>query len=325
MDAYQDIIDAILKHDRFLISTHIRSDGDAIGSEMAAWRVLTGLGKRARIVNDGPVPRVFQFLDPDQVIEIDPERAQPDAEAAALVLDATSLDRIGKAADLVRQTRLIINIDHHVSNERFGALNLVDPDASSTGEIVYRLLRRAGAAISAATAAALYAAILTDTGRFTHANTSPAALEAAAEVVRLGARPAEIAEQVYYNEPVGLSLLRAQTGATLELFHGGEVAVMHMTREMLQQTGVDPIDTQDFADLPRALEGVEVGVLLRELPEPNKVKVSLRSKRRADVNAVAQTFGGGGHVRAAGCTVEGELHEVKRRVVEAVVAALEAS
>ncbi len=321
MSATYDIIDLVERHQRFLISTHVRSDGDALGSEMAVYRVLRSLGKQVEIVNDGAVPRVFQFLDPDRVIVSDPSKATIRADAA-LVLDATSLDRIGKAADCILEDATIVNVDHHVSNENFGAINLVDPGACSTGEIVYRILREAGADAPLPALEALYVAIITDTGRFTHGNTTPEALEAAASLVRGGVDPGKIGRLVYQNDPVALSLLRAKTGATLELFEDGQIAAMHMTRGMLAETGVDPMDTQEFSDMPRALEGVEVGVLFRELDEPNKVKVSFRSKGQVDVNAIAQRFDGGGHVRAAGCTVDGTLDSVKAAVVAALAAAV---
>jgi len=324
MSAIDDIIDIVDQHDRFMISTHVRSDGDAIGSEVAALQVLRSLGKSAEIVNDGAVPRVFQFLDPNGEIAGDPATARGDAQVA-FVLDATSLDRIGDAAKRIPDGATIINVDHHVSNENFGAVNLVDPHACSTGEIVYRIIKQAGVSVPQLGLEAIYTAIVTDTGRFTHGNTTPEALHAAADLIHAGVDPGKMGSQIYQNEPVGLSLLRSQTGATLELHEDGQIATMHMTRQMFAETGVDPMDTQEFSDMPRALEGVEVGVLFRELDEPNKVKASFRSKGRVDVNAIAGSFDGGGHIRAAGCTVDGDLATGKAKIVAAVTEALKRS
>ena len=324
MSITSDIIDIVERHSRFLITTHVRSDGDAIGSEMAAWSVLRSYGKDVQVVNDGAVPRVFQFLDPDGIIETDPTAARQDAEVA-LVLDATSLERVGDVAKHVPAAALLVNIDHHVSNEQFGAANYVDGHASSTGEMLYRLMKQAGAAPALAALEALYTAIITDTGRFTHPNTTPEALEAAADLVRAGVAPAKIAGLVYRSEPAELALLRGKASSTLELFEDGQIATMHLTRQMFEETGVDPIDTQEFADLPRSLAGVEAGILFRELDEPGKVKVSFRSRDKVDVNAVAARFGGGGHVRASGCTVDGGLDAAMATVVAAVADALRES
>ena len=324
MSVTSDIIDIIRRHDRFLISTHIRSDGDAIGSEIGLWEVMRALGKQAQIVNDGAVPRVFQCLDPGGAIAPDPAAAWPDAQAA-FVLDATSLERIGGVADRIPSAAAVVNIDHHVSNGNFGSVNHVDPDASSTGELIFRLIREASFPAPLPALEALYAAIITDTGRFTHGNTSPEAFEAAADLLRGGVDAGKMGSLLFRSEPVGLTMLRAKAGSTLELFEDGQVAVMTLTREMFQETGVDPVDTQEFADLPRSLDGVEVGVLFRELEEPGKVKASFRSRGRVDVNAVAGLFDGGGHVRASGCTVDGGMEGGKAKVVQAVLDALRRS
>ncbi|MCF6159355.1 MAG: bifunctional oligoribonuclease/PAP phosphatase NrnA [wastewater metagenome] len=318
----KDIYDSIKRNDHFLITTHIRSDGDGIGAEVALYHTLRNMGKSVHIVNDSLIPRVFKFLIPDKGVYIYP---QLPSERASVVftLDCPTLDRVGRVREVViPEDALIINIDHHISNEYFGKINWVDADMCSTGEIVVSLLREMNTDITPDIATALYVAIMTDTGRFTHANTTSSALSTAAFLIDHGARHGEISRNVYRANSFNLVRLHAQVLNTVQLHLGNRVATIWLTKDMLEKAGVDAIDAQEFADIPISIDGVSVGMLLRDLREPNWVKVSLRSRNGFDVNTIAKKFGGGGHTYAAGCEIQGSVAEVQQIILKELEEAL---
>ena len=321
MSIISDIADVIDQHRRFLITSHIRLDGDAVGCEIAMLHVLKALGKQAQAVNDGEVPRSFRFLDTADDVASDPSAVRDDIDVA-LVLDSATLERTGKVAERIPKDCPIVNIDHHVSNDRFGALNWVE-ERSSTGEMLWRLFREAAHPLPPVAGDALYVAIITDTGRFTQGNTTAEAFEAAAALTRGGVNPGDMGSKLYRDEPFSVTMLRAKAVSTIERQAEGQIAAMCLTQAMFRDTETDPIDTQEFADIPRSLEGVEVGVLFREMDTAGAVKVSFRSQGKVDVNAIAQQFGGGGHVRAAGCTLSGGLDHVKEQILDEVQNALD--
>ncbi|MEK7241278.1 MAG: DHHA1 domain-containing protein, partial [Planctomycetota bacterium] len=232
-------------------------------------------------------------------------------------------DRLGKVARLFSDPTPIINIDHHLCGGNFGTVNWVDTGKCATGEMVYDLLRSTGWKITPRIAEALYVAIVTDTNRFTNPNTTSETLRAAAHLIDCGADPTEIGNHLYKANTYGQLQLAARATETMKFFGGKRIATIWLTREMMKEAHTPSIDTQDFPDIPASVEGVSVGVLLRELGEPNKVKVSLRSRDGVDVNRVAQKFGGGGHKGAAGCELQGTIEEVQGVVVKEIEKALE--
>jgi phosphoesterase RecJ-like protein len=240
-----------------------------------------------------------------------------------IVVDTPSVERVGGVSQLItrphRQVDLpVINIDHHVCNTNFGTVNWVEPRRGSTGEMIYEFLRQANLEITPKVAEALYVAIITDTGRFTHNNTSSESLRAAAHLIDCGVNPTRIGERLYRANTYGQLQLLAMATKTLSFHSNKRIASVWLTRDMLREAHTPSIDTHDFADIPASIEGVVVGILLRELGEPNKVKVSLRSRDGLDVNKLAQKFGGGGHERAAGFELRGSIQEVQERVVEEI-------
>jgi phosphoesterase RecJ-like protein len=316
--AVSDIMKAINGCNRILISAHVRLDGDAIGSEIAMYNVLKNLGKEPTVSNDSLIPRAYAFL---------PETASFDTPAdltnilngkyeLIIILDSPSPKRIGKVYSILSTGVPVINIDHHVSNSNYGNINLVCTDFSSTGEIILRLLKETSQKITPEIATALYVAIITDTGRFTHANTTSESLRDAAYLIDHGANPAEIAKCIYKTNTYGQVMLHASATKTMRLDAGGRIAIVHLTHEMMETTHTSAIDTQEFSDIPASIEGVKVGILLREMKEPGMVKVSLRSGDSVDVNKIAQKFGGGGHERAAGCEICGSITDVEKIMVE---------
>ncbi|MEP9411674.1 MAG: bifunctional oligoribonuclease/PAP phosphatase NrnA [Candidatus Brocadia sp.] len=319
---YVDSIYAVIKRcHRFFITTHIRADGDGIGSEVALFHALTGLGKSVFIVNDSPVPQIYKFIIPDTGMYVYPELPKISAEAV-FALDSPTLERLGKTKEVIPKDAVIINMDHHISNEYFGTINWVTEQVCATGEIVLTLLKEMNIAITQDIATALYVSIVTDTGRFTHSNTTPEALRAAAFLIECGARHREISKNVYNMNPFNLIQLHAQVLSTVKLHAGNQIATIWLTREMLEKTNINAIDTQEFADIPASIDGVTVGVLLREMTKSNCIKVSFRSRNEFNVNDIAKKFGGGGHKYAAGCEIQGSIADVQQIILEELERAL---
>ncbi|HQU30840.1 MAG: bifunctional oligoribonuclease/PAP phosphatase NrnA [Planctomycetia bacterium] len=310
-----DNIHSIIKrYQRFLITTHVRADGDGIGSEIALYYALVGMGKNVCIANDSPTPQVYKFIVPPEGIYVYPQSPK-DCTEVVFALDSPNLERLGKVRETIPEDAKIINIDHHVSNEYFGTVNWVVEDMCATGEVILTLLKSMDVAITPDIATALYVAIVTDTGRFTHSNTTSEALRAAAFLIEHGARHEEISKNVYNTNPYNLIQLNAQALSTVTLHAGKRIATIWLTKAMLEKANVNPIDTQEFADIPVSIEGVTVGVLLREMTKPDWVKVSLRSRNGFNVNDVAKKFGGGGHKYAAGCEIQGSIDAVQQCIV----------
>jgi len=296
-----------------VVTTHHRPDGDAVGASLALWHALTDAGVVVRFYVEPPVPAMLEFLPGlnEALIGLD----DLPADYCLVVVDCGEFDRVGQgAAALVSATRTV-NIDHHVSNDGFGDVTFVDPQASSCGELVYRLLSGNGRPLTAAVAECLFTAIVTDTGQFAFENTTPAALEICAECIRAGARPEELADRLFLSPSPAQFELRRLACDTVEFHAGGKVASMVVTREMFARTGLGPVDTDRFANIPLHIHGVMTGVLLKEMPDGDYIKASMRSRAPVDVCAVAQEFGGGGHARAAGCELPGGLGEARRVLV----------
>jgi phosphoesterase RecJ-like protein len=310
---YRKIADLITASQTFIVSSHIAPDGDAIGCQLAIYSVLKRLGKKVRVISEDGVPDNFAFLGGSE----DVERADGQAADVALVVDSAGLDRIGNVSDVVAKCGTIVNIDHHRSNTDFGDINLVDTEAGATAEIVYILLKMVAESLTEGEAAALFSGIMTDTGCFRFPTTSSRTLRIAADLLELGARPYHLASEIFWNKNVAGMKLLSEALATIETTDGGRVATMDVTKAMMDDSGADHVDTEGFANYPRLIKGVLVGVLLREMGEGN-FRVSLRSKETVDVNEIARAFGGGGHQTAAGFRIEGDLGEVKNRIREEV-------
>lgn len=322
-EAATQILARLESSKRPLLVSHIRLDGDAIGSELALAHMLRDRGAQPHAVNDSAIPRTYTFLPGTDTVGTSPSTLRKDYDLAVL-LDIPTWDRAGAVRDALPSDLPVISIDHHPRIEETGELNWRDAAMSSVGEMLYRLARSGGWRISADAATCLYTAIITDTGRFTFPNTTPSALRAAADLIELGADHVGIAECLYQQDSPGLMALQAEAVRGLALHVGGKVGVMKLTEEMFRRTGVDPIDTQELAALPRTVAGVVVGVLLREMPG-GKVKVSLRSRSSVNIASAARKFGGGGHAAAAGCEISGDLAAAERTVVQELTALLNQS
>lgn len=313
-DVVQSIADAVRGAGTVLISTHERPDGDAMGSELALLEMITNLGKVAEVVNHSAVPEIYAFMPGAKDIRKRPRRTRdPDL---AISVDAPNLARLGDAAKYFKGARVTASIDHHPGNENAADVVWADPERSCVGEMVLELAELVGD-VTPTMAGNLYAALLTDTGRFCFSNTDQASFDAARRLVGYGADPHALAVELYQSVPERLLRLAGTVQSRVKFHFNGRVAVMSLSYNQLVRSGVSPLDTQDFSDMPRDILGVQVGVFLRE-EAPAFVKVSLRAKNDFDVSEIARQFGGGGHRAAAGCTVNKPLRAAKTAVLAAL-------
>lgn len=299
------------------LTSHVLPDGDSIGSLLALERALKKLGAKTEILLADPVPQSYQFLLGLDDLATKVGGEIPDTlPELIVVLDCTDLSRVGEkiAAKIVGKT--LINIDHHISNQWFGTFNWVMPEAVATGEMVYSLIVLLGVAIDKAIATALFTAITTDSGSFRYDNTRPQSLQVGASLLEAGADLAAIREQLWENKSVISMELLAKALATLSLTDDGRVAWVALPARILKELGADGEHCEGFVDYPKSIKGVEIGIFFRET-DNSTIKVGFRSKRYADVNRLAAMFGGGGHPRAAGCTVQGSLPTVIEQVTVA--------
>ncbi len=315
------VLQAVQAKQAFLLTAHVNADADAIGSEIALARGLRWLGKRAEILNHDPLPRVLRFLDfppRNGLFQRSWRRARPDVRAyeVLVVMDCGDLERTGLFSRGYAPP-LIINIDHHATNRQFGDINWVSAEAAATAEMIHALLKALRVPITPEIATALYTALVAETGSFRYSNTTPRIFRLAAELAGHGAEPWRVAQSLYEeNSPARLRLLSALL-RRMARTPDGTVAWVTLTRALLRQTGATQEDAEEFVNFPRSLEGAEAAVLIREVA-PRSYKMSLRSKGRVDVAAVAERFGGGGHRAAAGCRLEGPLSAVTRTIIQAV-------
>jgi phosphoesterase RecJ-like protein len=309
----------VAKHRRFLLTTHINPDGDGLGSEVALALWLRQRGASVSVLNDSVVPTSFLFLIREQTIEsFEPELAERRfAEAdAVIVLDTSNRQRIGRLAPVLERRGLpTAVVDHHVTHaEGFGQVNVIEAEASSTGEIVFDLIREANGEITREIAEALYVALMTDTGSFRYSNTDSHAHRMAAELLARGLDPQRIHSQVHSHASAGRLRFFGEVLAGLQLLEDGRLVVLEASPEQFQRHGLDGSDTEGLVDMPRTIAGVEVVALFSEV-EPGKVKVSLRSTGRVSIDRVCSNLGGGGHIHAAGVLLRGPRADARARVL----------
>lgn len=307
------IITALQLCKTVLISVHINPDGDALGSQLALMIALEKMGKTATAHNFDPVPEIYRFLP--QANRIKTGRLDAASYDAVVVLDADPA-RTG-LFDLPAPADVLINIDHHVTNPTPWPNTWLDPDASATGEIIYNLIRRLGVPIDAEIALCLYTAIFTDTGSFRYSNTSPESMRISATLLEAGADPWLVTENVYESFAFRRLKLLGHVLASMDHSDDGRIAWVVVTDELYRQTGTTAEDTDNFVNFVRSVKGVEVAILFRQIGAV-EYKISLRSKGRVDLSALAKSFGGGGHKNAAGGKMQGSLREVTEKVVGAV-------
>ncbi len=313
----RQIADILRAEQRFLVLTHYRPDGDAIGSQLALALLLKNLGKQVDAWNDDAVPTKFRFL-PHADLIVRPPAAAKEFDAV-IAIDASTWQRVGTAAQRIAKKKHFINIDHHVSNEKFGEINWIVPEAPASGQIAYQLIKRGGFKLTPEIATCLFAAISTDTGSFTFANTTADSLRVAAELIETGVNVADVCRHVYESYPYARLQLLQLALADLKLADRNRTAYFWLTVEMFEESGAKREDTEGLIDFARGIDGVLVAVVFEELAEAGKVRISLRSKHpKLDVNSIARRFGGGGHREAAGARLTGTPAEAEAKVLAAI-------
>ena len=314
------VVEELRGADKFLLTTHENPDGDALGSLLGMHGVLTQLGKDALMYlspDEFPLPHEYRDMENRDIVGAPP--ADMD-ERVAVFLDCGNIDRM--PVDFLQRDGIhILNIDHHHDNTRFGTANLVDPVASCTAEIVWRLAKELGAELTTEIARALYVGLITDTGRFMYENTTAEAHTMAAELIEAGVQPHVLYSRIYESLPLERITLLSRALSTIRRFDDGTVTMLHLTAEDFEQTGAVENDSEGIIDHARAVEGTAVAVLVRELTgdRAGKRKVSLRATDgRVDVSEIARSFGGGGHRQAAGATTELDVETVTEAIRERV-------
>ena len=294
-----EVLKQIAERDRFLLTSHARPDGDAVGSALACCQILREMGKQAEVVLRDGVPRIYRPL-PSAESVVQAEHVNGNYQAA-IILECDSIQRTRL---LGLENQYLINIDHHLSGQRFAHVNWIDPKAVATAELVYRLAREAGVKISPQIATCLYTAVLTDTGSFMFEGVNDHTFGLARELVLAGADPARCARNIYFAHSTAKMRL---LGAALSSLHReGMLAWISVTQQQMEDCGAIEEDCEGLVNYALSIGEVQVAVFFRELPD-GRFRLSLRSKGEVNVAAVAQKFGGGGHECASGCAVDGPL------------------
>jgi bifunctional oligoribonuclease and PAP phosphatase NrnA len=320
------VVEAIRGRERFLVTTHENPDGDALGSMLATSLALRSLGKDSVMFLAGPapLPGEYRFLRLDDLQRELPADA---AERTLIAVDCANESRLGADAAVLHQSPFTVNVDHHHDNSRFGDVNLVDPRASSTSEVLRGIFRELGVELTPELAEPLYVALVTDTGRFQYANTTPAALRLAAELVESGADVHKVFQGVYESVQFAKLKLLARALERAQVYEGGGLVVSYLLRDDFAEVGAVEPYSEGIIDFLRAVEGADMAALIREPPRGGSParRVSLRASHdELDVSAIARACGGGGHRQAAGFSSDESIDEITiflRREFSAAAAA----
>ncbi len=303
------VIELIEKHHRFAVTSHIRPDGDSMGSSLALCWILRGLKKDAEVIMCDHVPHAYAKLPGADEVRVvrDVDRHYD----AVFVIECSDVSRPGLPC---LKDQFVVNIDHHSTTEQFGDLNWIDSTAAAVGEMIYNLAKAIGSKITPEIASCVYAALLTDTGSFHFSNTTERTFKIASELVRHGAQPAKLSQAIFYNYPYAKVLLVGAVLSTLQRDESGRIAWITMTKEAMENSGATEDDSDGIINYPLTVGDVEAVAFFRELPN-STYRISLRSKNRVNVARVAETFGGGGHANAAGFTMNADFGTLSREVI----------
>jgi bifunctional oligoribonuclease and PAP phosphatase NrnA len=313
-------------HQEVLIFGHKDADGDTLGCSLAFAEALRNAGKHVWVLIPPPLPEIYAFLPGfDEIKDLPPPGVEPEL---VFFFDSGNLERSGSSVKHIASHATIVNVDHHPSNSRFGDVNVIEADASAVGQMVFRMLEHFGFPITPSIATNLYVALLTDTGGFRHENTTPQALEDAARLAKLGADPGEIATMVYKMRPETTLKLSGLSLATMRVEMQGKLAWAKVTRRMLREANAVMAESEGIIDTLNSIAGLELAIMFKEV-QSDLTKISVRSRGMVDAAAMCATFGGGGHIRAAGAEVERPMDEAVKVVLavakEAILAASDKS
>jgi phosphoesterase RecJ-like protein len=303
------VVELIESKNRFGITSHIRPDGDSLGSSLGLYWLLKALDKDVDVIMRDPVPHAYQQLPGAGNVIVTPAVTNP--YHAVFVIECSDITRPG-LVDLEKQ--LVVNIDHHSTTALFGTINWIDSTASAVGEMIYNLCKATGVRVTKEIAECVYTALITDTGSFHYSNTTERTFKVASELVRTGVKPAKTAEAVFASYPWSRIQLMGEVLSTAKRDASGRVASLRLSQEMQSRSNASDEDADGFVNYPLTVGEVEAVVLLKECA-PQVYRTSLRSKGDVNVARVAGKFGGGGHRNAAGCTLQGPWDEVEQEIM----------
>ena len=319
VETLKTCIDAIEQAQTIVITSHAKPDGDAAGSCLALKRILDRQGKSVRVAGLAPIPTRYAGLAAEGEIEPASDVPIQDGTDLLIVLDASSIDRIPEEFRNSRGKTKILNMDHHVDNSLFGDINLLDSAASSTGEMVYLLAREGKYPLNREIAMLLWVAIVTDTGRFTHENTTPRAMHTAAELLAFDLPTEEIDRRIYRSLTPAELELKKRVLQSMEFHANGQVAFALLGRSDFAAAGCGPAEVNELVEIPRSAAGVSVAALFYEHDDHSGVKVSMRANAPYDVGEICRELGGGGHPGAAGCTLSTNMENARSVVLQKLV------
>lgn len=333
-----DIIDLIRTSGSIVILPHVSADGDALGSSLALGLAVEKFNKQAAIFLEEPIPVIYSFLPGQHIVKVCSRHGEAavsgstglpccktgksgEAHELVIALDTGDLERLGERADIFNKAIKTVNIDHHATNSMFADYNLVQTHSSAVGEIIYQLLKMMGIDMDTDIANCLYVAITTDTGGFRFSNTTPLTHQITADLVSAGVNVADISQKVFDIVSLQKVKLMGMAVETLELYEDGRIAFISITEQMMKDTGAGEEDCEGIVNMGRNIRGVEAALLFRQ--RDDEIRVNLRSNsEKIDVAAIANLHSGGGHKKAAGCTVKGTLSEAKRMLLDDIRRAL---
>lgn len=320
---WSPFVEIVRRSERFVLTTHVRPDPDGLGSVLGLAEILEGMGKKVRMCISSVWPPRYNFMDPARrIARFAPPGDEFRATDAVIVLDTGTWNQLGEFGDFLKTlTCQKVVVDHHISQDELGALRLVDTGSEATGRLVYEASQALGRPLTPLAANHLFAALATDTGWFRHKNTTPATFALAETLVAAGAEPTRLYELIYEQSTLPRLKLQGLAMSRMQVVHEGRTAFCEIHRGDYAATGAIPSDTEELVNFPRSITGVDVALVFMEQPAGG-VKISFRSRDPIDVSKIAETFGGGGHRLASGAILNTSIDDAKRRVLEAVGAAL---
>lgn len=307
-----NILKKIKESNKIAITFHVSPDGDSLGSSLALLQGLKKIGKEAYILSKEEIPESFKFLSFSECINGENFKVLPDIECV-IVLDCGDVKRINADIDIQNRDYTLINIDHHMTNELYGDLNYVDTNAAAVSEIVYQMLRIMGIEIDSEMAKCLYTSLITDTGSFKYSGTTSVTHTIAGDLINTGIDFSEIHRIVFDNKKLKSIKLYGKAIEKMEVINE-KICIIMVTKDMFSQVGIEgEVDTSDIVNIGMQVDTVEVAALIKETEDG--IKVSLRSKSRVDVRKIAETFNGGGHIKASGFTIQGKSVEEAKHII----------
>jgi len=311
-----NIVNILRGRNKVIILPHILPDGDALGASMALKNALKAIGTDAMIIIDDEIPSNLKFVvDDNSIMSTNSFLSLSIKPDLIITIDTSDIERLGEKARLLDLNEDILNIDHHRTNTSYGKYNLVEPEASACGEIIYKIIKELDLELNKDIAEYLYVSLSTDTGSFKYSNTTSETLRIAANLLDAGIDKTRIVTELYQNRPINKIKLISDALSTLEIYYGGKLSIMSLPMKMFDKNDIHHSEADGIIEYGRDIEGVNVTVLLKEL-SANEVKVGFRSKYDFDVSLIAKKFGGGGHKNAAGCTIFDTIENARQIILD---------